>query len=486
MNPKDLKQIHDQLYNLEVNVPVDDWDTLKKRLPQAKKTRAIVLWRNVAAAMLLVLFLGSTLLMIYAPRHRQTPALAQNTITAPNTIAPVTQPRTNTPPEPNHATPSTNLAPSNTKLKPSSPKKRSTVLTPKTAVQTRVAQAQTTPQDLAPKQALYVTFLKVLSPETTLLRLKEIQARRLHINLMAQDMTQNRAQNIEPEIPQKAEQSPAQDIATNTELNTKDLVNGPISEEKSSSSSQTFITSKKAEELIRSLHDAAYFSDINPAFKYNAQDHSHQWDLTAHTSLVQDSYNNSALMPTQTFSSAPMMAAPIPVKATHHRPVTYEVMVSRQLVGGLYANIGVSYTNIHSKFVVGQDDREERNQYLSYVGIPLELSYHFIEKKYVYAFFGLGTAFEKGVYNYNTSSNLDASGNRISELTTSHSSIDGFQISTSGNVGLGVNLSKWISIYARPSMTWYIPNSEYEQPENLRTVEPLTFNLGLGLRILLH
>lgn len=159
--------------------------------------------------------------------------------------------------------------------------------------------------------------------------------------------------------------------------------------------------------------------------------------------------------------------------STYGIPVTFGVGVRIPLSNGLSIGTGLNYTLLTTNFTATcKDDSGNVHHYMHYVGVPLNLYYKMIQLKTFKIFlFGGGEA------DLCVSSNYRFEGNNHRE--TVKGKVDGLQYSVNAGLGFSFDLSKKISIYADPSIRYWFPSGH---PDNLRTNQPLGFNLEAGLR----
>lgn len=171
------------------------------------------------------------------------------------------------------------------------------------------------------------------------------------------------------------------------------------------------------------------------------------------------------------------MMAPKPgaYTAQHDFPVTFGVQVGVAIIPRLDIQTGLSYTFLRSKFDY-YNKNEIKNQQCHYLGIPLMLSYRFVDRSIVKCYASAGGMLEKGLVQ-------DVETLEDGLLTNKEkNSIAGVQWSIAANVGVSISLYKGLNLYVEPGCSWYIPNSKTPQPETKRTELPINFNLAMGLR----
>ena len=177
------------------------------------------------------------------------------------------------------------------------------------------------------------------------------------------------------------------------------------------------------------------------------------------------------------------MLSPYDVQTRHNIPVSIGMSIGIPLIQNqLYLNTGLKYTYLYS--VSTTIDRETSKaisadeQNLHYIGIPLGLSYQFVEKGIFRAYLSASATLEKGIskvtrhINYMTSS-------YESNFTES---IDGFATSFAVGGGVGVKIVRSLEFYLEPEFSWFIFSKKYPQPESRITQNPINIGVTGGLR----
>lgn len=177
------------------------------------------------------------------------------------------------------------------------------------------------------------------------------------------------------------------------------------------------------------------------------------------------------------------MLSPYDVQTRHNIPVSIGMSIGIPLIQTqLYFNTGLKYTYLYS--VSTTIDRETSKaisadeQNLHYIGIPLGLSYQFVEKGIFRAYLSASATLEKGIskvtrhINYMTSS-------YESNFTES---IDGFATSFAVGGGVGVKIVRSLEFYLEPEFSWFIFSKKYPQPESRITQNPINIGITGGLR----
>ena len=115
-------------------------------------------------------------------------------------------------------------------------------------------------------------------------------------------------------------------------------------------------------------------------------------------------------------------------------------------------------------------------QTLSYIGIPVNVSYQLWGNRYGNLYVTAGGMAEKMVKG-----RLHVEKSEEWEEKTESVSIRPLQFSVNGAIGAEFNLSRWFSIYAEPGVGYYFDNGS-SLPTYYRD-KPFGFNLNVGLKI---
>lgn len=442
MTEKELKDIQEKLYNMEIDLPKNDWQALASRLPQKQK-RILPLWVRYAAAAVFVLACFSTVILFVNHEnkvHDTQFANHQTKITTKHKSTETKLPKLSTPLDKKASEENTHT---NTHKEP------------------------TMGSDVE-SNAHLKEHGTVVNPST-----KEVQ-QTLRASTTQTSQTDLKTRPITPK------------------LQTYSLIATlPSHFDAYQNTHKHELTTQEAEALMRRIHDATILPDYVPELKYDNQlKRSSKWNFDVLASVTTDSKSSLYQSRVNTLSQNHnyMMTAPqAQQKVTHDLPISFAVNVGKQMVKGLYLKTGIQYTNLHSEYRTKLLFSEEFcDQYLQYVGIPLEVSYHFIEKKHFYSYFGANVMLEKGLSQYKKKYSKDSHGNRLNLSNSYTNEIKGFQWSIGMNCGLGFNITKNIGIFAQPSVNWYLENNLYPQPESIRTKNPYTFNIVAGIQFNLN
>lgn len=172
----------------------------------------------------------------------------------------------------------------------------------------------------------------------------------------------------------------------------------------------------------------------------------------------------------QTGSRAASAVEPVSGSPKFFSPLSLGLQMEIPLSGPVFLSTGLSYSYLVSQYDMLVDKVRYEGAYnqLHYVGIPLSLSWRFVETPSLGVYASAGGAVEKCVaQRYVYASN------------TLHEKVAGLQ--WSARVGLGAEY--WfvprLGLYFDPSLVYFFDN---HQPLSIRTQQPLQARFEVGLR----
>ncbi len=168
----------------------------------------------------------------------------------------------------------------------------------------------------------------------------------------------------------------------------------------------------------------------------------------------------------------------------HHRlPVRAGVTLRYNLSDRWAIESGVTYTKLSSESSLGNSANyyDERTT-LHYIGIPVNAVYNIYLSRRLSVYASAGVMAEKAVSGA-IRTNYFLNGENINTLH-SDVSIRPLQWSVNAAAGVQYNLSRWVALYAEPSIGYHFDNGT--AIETLYNERPLDFNLGVGLRFTLR
>jgi len=154
-----------------------------------------------------------------------------------------------------------------------------------------------------------------------------------------------------------------------------------------------------------------------------------------------------------------------------YTPLSVGLQFKARLTDRLYLGSGLNYTYLVSQYDLLVDKQLFTGAYnqLHYLGIPLTLSYNFVDTRYVGVYGTVGGAAEKCIaqrYVYGSK--------------TGHEKVGGLQWSAAVGVGVEYWFIPRLGLYFDPSLVYFFDN---HQPLSIRTQQPLQARFEVGLRV---
>lgn len=151
-------------------------------------------------------------------------------------------------------------------------------------------------------------------------------------------------------------------------------------------------------------------------------------------------------------------------------PVSLGIQFKTAVADHLYLGTGLSYSYLVSQYDMLVDKQLFSGAYnqLHYLGIPLNLSYNFVDTKSLGVYASVGGAVEKCV-----------SQRYVYASNTLHQKVAGLQWSAQAGIGVEYWFLPRVGIYLDPSLVWFFDNA---QPLSIRTQQPLQARFELGFR----
>ena len=167
---------------------------------------------------------------------------------------------------------------------------------------------------------------------------------------------------------------------------------------------------------------------------------------------------------------------------THKMPVKLGLTARYAFTNLLGIESGLTYSLLQSDIQRGSESTtgawSSSDQTLHYLGIPLNLTFNFLNSKYVDVYASAGGMMEFGVKgSIKTTDHINGS------MTASHQNAitpKGLLWSVNATAGVQVNVLPSLGIYVEPGMSHHFKNDR--QPRSSYTDKPTNFALGFGLR----
>lgn len=163
----------------------------------------------------------------------------------------------------------------------------------------------------------------------------------------------------------------------------------------------------------------------------------------------------------------------------HHQPIRVGVTLRYAFAPRWAVESGLNYSHLRSDVTVGNAKNyyDERTS-LHYIGLPVNVVYSLLSTRAVELYVMAGGMVEKCVSG-SLRTNYFVGGE---PHNNSHSSVSvgGLQFSANASVGVQLNLSPTVGLYAEPGVGYWFDNGS--KVESIYHDRPLNFNLNLGLR----
>ena len=154
-----------------------------------------------------------------------------------------------------------------------------------------------------------------------------------------------------------------------------------------------------------------------------------------------------------------------------YSPVSLGLELKTRIADRLYVGTGLTYSYLVSRYDLLVDKQLFKDSYnqLHYLGIPLTLSYNFVDTRSLGVYASLGGAAEKCI-----------SQRYVYGSQTGHEKVGGLQWSAAVGVGVEYWFIPRLGIYVDPSLVWFFDNG---QPLSIRTQQPLQAKFEVGIRV---
>ncbi len=162
-------------------------------------------------------------------------------------------------------------------------------------------------------------------------------------------------------------------------------------------------------------------------------------------------------------------------KSSFGVPVIAGIGLRLHLNDVLSVGTGIDYSlltrSFEGRYVEGLSVQNgDFNHTLQYIGIPIDFFVKLVDKNDITLYSVVGTEAEKAVSNkYRLLGTDVVVGDKV----------NGLQWSVGAGLGLEINVSRWVGIFAEPSVKYYF---NCDQPKNLRTDKPFQMVLRAGVR----
>jgi len=255
------------------------------------------------------------------------------------------------------------------------------------------------------------------------------------------------------------------------------------------------VTEPTVESSVSEVEPSATFDLSNPAADLLLADAASPRSLrsgASRLSLQAGGHLESNISPVQsTFSGrrragqAPSRTTGItdaPLQSSYSLPLSFGLGVNWHFADRWAVGTGLTYTYLGRSFTGTYTEAEngvvisrvtgEIHNSLHYLGVPLNLSYTFLDSRNLQCYAFAEGALEKAVANRYRIEGPDGD-------IWYRPSVKGVQYSFGGGFGVRFRLTETLGIYLNPSLRYY---PKCDQPTSIRTQEPLMFSVEAGLR----
>lgn len=167
---------------------------------------------------------------------------------------------------------------------------------------------------------------------------------------------------------------------------------------------------------------------------------------------------------------------------THKMPVKLGLTARYAFTNLLGIESGLTYSLLQSDIKRGSESTtrswSNSEQTLHYLGVPLNLTFNFLNSKYVDVYASAGGMMEFGVKG-----SIKTTDHFHNSMTSTHQNAitpKGLLWSVNATAGVQVNVLPSLGIYVEPGMSHHFKNDR--QPRSSYTDKPTNFALGFGLR----
>ena len=167
---------------------------------------------------------------------------------------------------------------------------------------------------------------------------------------------------------------------------------------------------------------------------------------------------------------------------THKLPVKLGLTARYAFTNLLGIESGLTYSLLQSDIKRGSESTtgawSNSEQTLHYLGVPLNLTFNFLNSRYVDVYASAGGMMEFGVKG-----SIKTTDHLHNSMTSTHQNAitpRGLLWSVNATVGVQVNVLPSLGIYVEPGMSHHFKNDR--QPRSSYTDKPTNFALGFGLR----
>ena len=176
----------------------------------------------------------------------------------------------------------------------------------------------------------------------------------------------------------------------------------------------------------------------------------------------------------------PIQSYALKTDAKHYRPVTFSVLAKWQFTETLGLESGLSWTMLSSRFTTSSATSQIADQQtLQYIGIPLSMTFSFLDTRLFTIYATMGGMVEKCVDGRVKHSEYVSDKLLLSYVDKV--SVTPLQWSVSGGAGIQANFSDNLAFFAEPGLSYHFRNDS--QVGTIYREHPLDFRFSFGFRV---
>ena len=176
----------------------------------------------------------------------------------------------------------------------------------------------------------------------------------------------------------------------------------------------------------------------------------------------------------------PIQSYALKTDAKHYRPVTFSVLAKWQFTETLGLESGLSWTMLSSRFTTSSATSQIADQQtLQYIGIPLSMTFSFLDTRLFTIYATMGGMVEKCVDGRVKHSEYVSDKQLLSYVDKV--SVTPLQWSVSGGAGIQANFSDNLAFFAEPGLSYHFRNDS--QVGTIYREHPLDFRFSFGFRV---
>jgi len=166
-------------------------------------------------------------------------------------------------------------------------------------------------------------------------------------------------------------------------------------------------------------------------------------------------------------------------KEHHDKPITFGISFTKSISDRLSLETGLQYSILKSRFTIGEaGDSAATRQKIHYLGVPLRVSYKWMDYKRLSAYASAGVTLHVPVHSKLVGS-ADNDWKRI--IFGDKSFSPPLQWQTGASVGVQYEFAPNTSLFVEPTVNWFIPSGG--ETHTIWTEQPVMFTCPLGIRI---